>query len=122
VDPDGGSACRQAGGGRRRVQLPAEMDQRLQKYWLQRYSLFSRWGAGAIFCPQACDGTGLASPAPSPAAPCPAPAPAPLPLTSCASCPASHCRMPLPVRLSRLCCAAPGLTRASGSTTRAGTR
>ncbi|PSC71206.1 trimethylguanosine synthase [Micractinium conductrix] len=34
------------GGGRRPVQLPAAMDRKLEKYWLQRYSLFSRFDEG----------------------------------------------------------------------------
>ena len=42
----GGGGGGQGGGGRRPVKLPAEMDKRLEKYWLQRYSLFSRQAAG----------------------------------------------------------------------------
>ncbi|PRW59904.1 trimethylguanosine synthase [Chlorella sorokiniana] len=42
----GHGASAHGGGGRRPVKLPAEMDRRLEKYWLQRYSLFSRFDEG----------------------------------------------------------------------------
>ena len=101
------------GGGRRPVHLPAAMDRKLEKYWLQRYSLFSRWGHGWLA------GTGRRQPAamlprlPAHVRACSAPCarPAATGVLQRASTPAPASPALLP----------PGLTRAFKWTTRAGT-